>query len=223
MRTVQFWLGAPMLISCLGLTGCIGSPTYGTDKSAGAQLASDITGMLSPAPKRREPIDYKPRPELVKPAPGTKTAALPPPQASVAATSNPQWPESPEQARARFRAEATANQDDPNYRSPIVQDVALAQPSGDPTLSNHRGEDSGVNAGKNMRATRKEFNRRLADTKQGSPNTRKYLSEPPLAYRQAAETAPVGDIGEDEWQKDRRAKRAAHTGGWSIRQLIPGL
>ena len=74
-----------------------------------------------------------------------------------------------------------------------------------------------------MRATRKEFIRRLADTKQGSPNTRKYLSEPPLAYRQAAETAPVGDIGEDEWQKDRRAKRAAHTGGWSIRQLIPGL
>ncbi len=223
MRTVRFGLGAPMLIACFGLAGCIGSPTYGTDRSAGAQLASDLTGILSPAAKRREPIDYKPRPELVKPAPGTKTAALPPPQASVAAASNPQWPESPEQTRARLRAEATANQDDPSYRSPIVQDVALAQPSGDPTLTNNRGEDSGVNAGKNMRANRKEFNKRLADTKQGSPNTRKYLSEPPLGYRQAAGSAPVGDIGEDEWKKDRRAKAAARTGGWSLRQLIPGM
>ncbi len=109
----RLWLGAPLVASALMLAGCLGSPTYGTDKTATEQLASDVTGILSIAPKSREPIDYKPRPELVKPA---SAGALPPPQESVAVTANPAWPESPEARRARIRAEATANQDNPNYR-----------------------------------------------------------------------------------------------------------
>ena len=35
------------------------------------------------------------------------------------------------------------------------------------------------------------------------------LSEPPLEYRQAAADAPVGEIGEDEYRKERRLKREA--------------
>lgn len=71
---------------------------------------------------------------------------------------------------------------------------------------------------------REEFNRRLAENNQGSPTTRKYLSEPPLEYRKPAETAAANDVGEDELKKERRIKKAAQqqgTGGW--RDLVPWL
>ena len=56
---------APFVASGLALSGCMSSPTYGTDKTAAEQLAGDLTGAVSFAPKRKDPIDYKPRPELV--------------------------------------------------------------------------------------------------------------------------------------------------------------
>jgi hypothetical protein len=223
----RLWLGAPLVASSLMLAGCMGSPTYGTDKTATEQLASDVTGILSIAPKRRDPIDYKPRPELVKPA---SAEVLPPPQQAVAVASNPAWPESPEQRRARIRAEATANQDNPDYQSPVISDVATAAASSTSSRAvgaSPRGDDSGVNQSINrpeFRNTREAYKARLAETKQGSETRRKYLSEPPLTYRQPAETAPVGDIGEDEFKKQRRAKAAARKkGNWSWRQLIPGM
>lgn len=223
----QLWLGAPLVASSLMLAGCMGSPTYGTDKTATEQLASDVTGILSIAPKRREPIEYKPRPELVKPAPGA-AAALPVPQESVAAASNPSWPESPEARRARIRAEATANQDNPNYDSPIISDVAVASTASSPSSGlSTRGDDSGSNQSirrPEFKNTREAYKKRLAETRQGSETSRKYLSEPPLTYRQPAPTAPVDDIGEDEFKKERRAKAAARKkGSWSLRQLIPGM
>ncbi|TJW41909.1 MAG: hypothetical protein E5W83_24005, partial [Mesorhizobium sp.] len=96
---------APLVVSSLALSGCMGSPTYGTDKPAATQLADDLTNAFTFAPKRKEKIDYKPRPELVKPAPGQKEQ-LPPPQESIE-TASADWPESPEQRRARLRADAT--------------------------------------------------------------------------------------------------------------------
>jgi hypothetical protein len=222
----QLWLGAPLVASSLMLAGCMGSPTYGTDKTATEQLASDVTGILSIAPKRRDPIEYKPRPELVKPAPES-AAALPVPQESMAASSNPSWPESPEQRRARIRAEATANQDNPNYDSPVISDVAVASTASSPSAGlPAKGDDSGSNQSirrPEFKNTREAYKKRLAETRQGSETSRKYLSEPPLTYRQPAATAPVDDIGEDEFKKERRAKAAARKkGSWSLRQLIPG-
>jgi hypothetical protein len=223
----RLWLGAPLVASSLMLGGCMGSPTYGTDKTSTAQLASDLTGILSIAPKPRDPIDYKPRPELVKPAPGAAAnAALPAPQESVAAASNPAWPESPEARRARIRAEATANQNNPNYEPPIIQDVAVASANSTPGAGMpEKGNDSGSNQSirrPEFTNTREAYKARLAETKQGSETSRKYLSEPPLVYRAPAATAPSGDIGEDEYKKERRAKAAARKGSWSWRQLIPG-
>jgi hypothetical protein len=223
----RLWLGAPLVASGLMLSGCLGSPTYGTDKTATEQLASDVTGILSIAPKTRGPIDYKPRPELVRPA---SAEALPPPQENVAVTANPAWPESPEARRARIRAEATANQDNPNYDSPVIADVAMATESSAsrrPLGASLKGDDSGVNESINrpeFRNTRAAYKARLAETKQGSETSRKYLSEPPLTYRQPSATAPVGDIGEDEFKKERRARAAARKkNSWSLRQLIPGM
>jgi hypothetical protein len=200
-------LMAPLVVSGLALSGCMGSPTYGTDKSASAQLAGDLTSAFSVVPKNKDRIDYKPRPELVKPAPGQKE--LPPPQDSIA-TASADWPESPEQRRARLRADATLHQDDPAYQAQIVDDVQT-----DPTAikaamaqsgSSHPPAWSPADSDKGRAA---EVRRRLAEAKQGDPNTRRYLSEPPVQYRAAADTAPTGDLGEDEYKKERRLKKEA--------------
>ncbi|RWM69856.1 MULTISPECIES: hypothetical protein [Mesorhizobium] len=198
---------APLVVSGLALSGCMGSPTYGTDKTASAQLAGDLTSAFTVMPKNKEKIDYKPRPELVKPAPGQRE--LPPPQDSIA-TASADWPESPEQRRARLRAEATLHQDDPDYQAQIVDDVqtdpsavktAMAQ-----SASSHPPAWTPADSDKGRAA---EVKRRLAEAKQGDPNTRRYLSEPPVQYRAAAATAPVDDLGEDEYKKARRLKKEA--------------
>ena len=206
---------APLVASGLALSGCMGSPTYGTDRTAGEQLAGDLSSAFSISPKRKERIDYKPRPELVKPAPGQQEV-LPPPQDSIE-TASADWPESPEQRRARLRADATAHQDDPNYQSQIVDDVqtdpeavkkAMAESgSSHPPRWSPADSDTGRAA---------EIKRRMAETKQGDPTKRKYLSEPPVQYRVAADTAPQDDIGEDEYKKERRLKKEAEgkKSGW---------
>ena len=199
---------APLVASGLALSGCMGSPTYGTDKTAAEQLAGDLTGAVSFAPKRKDPIDYKPRPTLVKPAPGQKEA-LPAPQDSIQSASA-EWPESPEQRRARLRADATAHQNDPNYQAEIVDDVQTDPASIKKAMadsgSSHPPAWSPADSDKGRAA---EIQRRLAASKQGDPNTRRYLSEPPLAYRVASDTAPQNELGEDEYKKERRLKKEA--------------
>jgi hypothetical protein len=200
---------APLVASSLALAGCMGSPTYGTDKTAGEQLAGDISGAFSITPKRGANIDYKPRPELVKPAPGQKEV-LPAPQQSIE-TASTDWPESPEQRRARLRADATAHQDDPNYKPQIVDDMS-ADPAAEKnaqTIPDHRPTPGAVSAAESNGGRAAEIQRRVREGKQGDPTTRKYLSEPPLAYRAAADTAPQGDLGEDEYRKERRLKKEA--------------
>jgi hypothetical protein len=97
------------------LSGCIGGPTYGTDKTAAEQLLDDLGNVATIRPQGGD-INYQPRPDLVRPP---STGALPPPQPSVAQAGSQTWPESPEQARARLVAEADAG--GTNYRSPLAQ------------------------------------------------------------------------------------------------------
>ena len=218
-NTARLALLAPLVASGLALSGCMSSPTYGTDKTAGEQLVGDITGAFSFAPTKKASIDYKPRPELVKPGAGQKEA-LPAPQDSITQTAAGEWPESPEQRRTRLRDEATANQDNPNYESQIENDVATDQDSvrkaRAESASNHPPVWNASDSASGSAARRAMINQRLADTKGGDPNNRKYLSEPPTEYRVASDTAPQNDIGEDEYKKERRLKReAAKKGGSS--------
>jgi hypothetical protein len=212
---------APLVVSGLALSGCMGSPTYGTDKTAAEQLAGDLTGAVSFAPKRKDPIDYKPRPTLVKPAPGQKEA-LPAPQDSIQSASA-EWPESPEQRRARLRADATAHQNDPAYQAQIVDDTQGDPASVKKALADTM--DSGLKhqpfrplwtSADSDKGRAAEIQRRLVESRQGDPNTRKYLSEPPVAYRVASDTAPQNELGEDEYKKERRLKKEAEgkKGGW---------
>ncbi|TJW35200.1 MAG: hypothetical protein E5W83_35120, partial [Mesorhizobium sp.] len=100
--------------------------------------------------------------------------------------------------------------DDPAYQAQIVDDVQT-----DPTSVKKAMADSGSShpprwtPADSDKGRADEIKRRLAESKQGDPNTRKYLSEPPLDYRVAAGTAPQGDLGEDEYKKERRLKKEA--------------
>jgi hypothetical protein len=214
-------LGGSLVAAAALTSGCMSSPTYGTDKTASAQLMSDVGGILSFNSKKKPQIEYAPRPELVKPAKGDET--LPAPQETVATASNPNWPESPEQRLARLRADADANLDNPNYDSPIVPDMVAANPKRKSLHGNGRAEESGVLDVSNEAAQKAEYQKRLQETRQGSSKTRKYLSEPPIDYRQAAADAPTGELGEDEYRKERRLKREARKkgGGFSISDLNP--
>lgn len=193
-------------VSAAGIvvSGCVASPTYGTDKTAGQQLVEDVSGILSLGPSRKkgQQIAYKPRPALVTPE---TTAVLPEPQDDVTTASNPAWPESPEQRLARIRAEADENVDNPVYRSSVINDVREQGSSityDDPLLS-----------GGSNRERLAELRRRKIEAKGGGNATsRKYLSEPPVVYRQPAESAPTDELGESEWRKERRARREAGGG-----------
>lgn len=210
-------------IAGLVLSGCMASPTYGTDKTANEQLVTDVSGILSLTPPRREAIAYQPRPELVKPSAGA-VAELPEPQQRVV-EDNAAWPESPEVARARLRAEADANRNTPGWTPEIDPDLARADAAprkATPIGTSARYRDSGGRPLHDKNPTPSQasetFKQQLAANRQGSPTTRKFLSEPPLEYRKAAETAPVDDLGEDELKKERRLKAAARKksgGGWA--------
>lgn len=217
-------LAAPLLVSGLLLSGCMSSPTYGTGVSANTQLATDVSTMFSMKPKKTS-AEYAPRPELVKPA--GRATELPPPQESVVTASADQWPESPEQRRARIRAEAGENADKPGWESEVVNDISGAKPKSSSGGST-RTQDSGVARG----GQEEDFSKKAAEVKaanaaakQGSPTVRRTLTEPPLDYRQPAQTAAADDLGEDEYKKQRRlkaeAKKAAGDSSW--KDLIPWL
>jgi hypothetical protein len=213
--------GAAVAVSVVAVSGCAG-PTYGTGKPAEQQLMEDVTGILSIGPKDRQAIDYSPRPGIVKPP---STEVLPPPQESVAASGNPAWPESPEQRLARIRAEATANQDNPSYRANVIRDVSgTSSPSLDsgPTFTNNGMIKPDIlQPASQRREQRQAYLARRQQTQQGSPTTRRYLSDPPIDYRQPSPNAPADDLGVEEAKKERQAKAGSGTGG--LRKLLPWL
>ena len=207
------------------LSGCLG-PTYGTGKSQGETLFDDLNNVVSlgdsSAEKNARVAASNPRPELVKPA---NTTILPPPQPTRTADN---LPESPEQRSARLQA--AAYQGD----GPIPADIATARKENVP-----QGYlDRTTNGGSGLKALSQEnantvlspdqlkgrgelMRQRLRDQRQGSADTRKYLSEPPVSYRKPAATAPVGDPGTDEEVKQRRMRNDKETLASKIRNLLP--
>jgi hypothetical protein len=209
------------LIASLALGGCVSSPTYGTDKTAGGQLLDDVSNLASFGPKKRNQIAYNPRPELVRPAEG-KAAQLPAPQAAVDTAGNPNWPESPEARRKRIRDTATANQNNPNFTPEVENDMPLAKADADKSDYGFFGDKVPKVVPHGQTDQSAEFRARKLASTAGSPTTRRYLSEPPLEYRAPAATAAADDLGEDEAKKERERKAAARKDkGFSWRNLIP--
>lgn len=193
------------------LSACVGGPTYGTSKSSAEQFFDDLSNIATIGNLNKQTkLDTKPRPELVPPAPSAVTSALPLPQENVARVNAPDWPESPEERRERFRGEATQNQANPNYVSPIISSrKPEEQPYLPDGLDRVRERESWMPSAKVTQMQRQEYLRRKRETEGGSANVRKYLSEPPLDYRQPATSAPIGEMGDDEAKKERDRKKAA--------------
>ena len=217
-------LTAPLVLCGLLVSGCVSSPTYGTDKTSTEQLTTDLTGMFSLKPKTGRYSEYKPRPELVKPT--TASTDLPPPQENIVTASAEAWPESPEEKRARIRANATANRDNPDFEPEVINDISGGAPRQPPATggASGRAAEAGLGGATSSKKRSEEFKRQLAASQQGSPTVRKTLTEPPLEYRLPAETAPTDELGEDEYKKQRRLKdQARRKGDKSWRDLVPWL
>jgi len=174
------------------LTGCIGGPTYGTDKTAGEHLMDDLGSSVSLGSAKPNNVKYQPRPGLVLP-PSGETAQLVQPQQNLASKDNPQWIESPEETRQRLRAEADANADTVGYVSPLAK--------------------SSANGRKLTTAEQTQAYREARKIQMGAyADKRRFLSDPPLEYRKLPEEA-TADLGEPEQVKERRRKKEAAVKG----------
>ena len=202
-----------LIAASLTLSGCLG-PTYGTDKTATAQLMDDLGNIASiGAPTKGADIEYKPRPAIVKPS---DTVDLPAPQQNVA-ENNPAWVESPEQTRQRLRAEADANSGNMSYTSPLAKVVTSKRPSGPRLVGKAAEAPPSVN-----NAQQREAYLAAQKVQKGAySDRRRFLSDPPLTYREPAATAPVGELGESERAKEKRCKQEATKAGTGKRKWWP--
>ena len=184
--------GTLIVLSALAFSAssCMG-PRYGTDKSATEQLVDDLGDAASLSPAKRTTLAYQPRGALVKPA-DDKT--LVPPEKSLAGKDSPQWVESPEEARARLKAEADENKDNGAYRSPLAVSVTDGK-----ALSPEQQREA-------FREARKLQDGRYSDR-------RRFISDPPLDYRKVDDPAKLNDLGESEAAKEKRRKKEAAIAG----------
>ena len=137
-------------------------------------------------------IDHKPRPGLLPPPAG---AELPAPQQSVTETTAA-WQETPEALRKRLAAEGELNGVD--TRSVLAQSKRI-----DP-------------------ATGKRIDMRVRAAAITQDGSRRRLSDPPAGYREAAATAPTGDLGVPEYKKERARKAAQGDDDRGfLRRLLP--
>ena len=204
------------------LSACVGGTTYGTGVTQERQLLKDLEGMLSMgAKKKRTRITYSARPDLILP---NQTTTLPQPLDQSTTTSGADWPESPEQRLARVRGEAEVA----DARSGELSVAEMRRKKTGIRVLKGRvvnpqqdrdGHDAITNIGENTRKNASRLKRLSAKTTTGL--SRKYLTEPPVEYRIPANTAPSGDLGVSEAEKDRRAEKAARiklqedTGMWT--------
>jgi hypothetical protein len=207
-RTGTVLTGA-VLAASLALSGCIGGTTYGTGVSQGKQTVEDVYNMFT-LKRNQQNIDYTPRADLIVPE---NSDDLPEPLDSAAATSNPAWPESPEHRIARIRSQAgeidersgeysIEEQLRPKEGIAIEQRtkkfvVGQTDRDGNPLMFN--GEESKQN--------RREVLERKAELAPTTGVERRFLTDPPVAYRVPAESAPSGpEAYSDEEIADRKKK-----------------
>ncbi|MCB1385127.1 MAG: hypothetical protein KDJ80_04230 [Nitratireductor sp.] len=201
-------LAAGLLMAGGLLSGCVGGTTYGTGVTQEQQTIEDIANILT-IQKKQKRIDYKPRPDLVVP----EEKQLVDPDQVASAQDNADWPESPEERIARVRAEAEEAQSTSagqNRFSRSQKNVRGVEP-GTATARVEAPRGQGVpgvscdpdgnylrhcTPGEISRAVRAQRDEIRSVGKTGYQ--RRYLTEPPIAYRTPANSAPTDDLGYTE-------------------------
>jgi hypothetical protein len=171
------------LAAAAAMGGC--ARTYGTGQAPEMALFSEMTGGLMRTEKK-EPIQYQARAPLVAPP---TTGQLPPP-VEVADAANANWPVDPDQTverraygdEARFDGQA-------EYRR--LRPLAGMMPE----QTGPREDWDRINPQYDVihaKQQREQFEKELAESKgYGRTTERKFLTDPPIAYRAPADTAPM--------------------------------
>lgn len=169
------------------LAGCMG-PTYGTGVGQSQQLFNDLDNIVTLGSTNRGQIDYAERKTLERPS---TIGTLPQPQVADTATIEL------EAAQAREEARVAGLQD--------MRDRAAARPDPRSRVGRRAEVEQNWLSVAQMRGESQQAQSRATTGRQGSPTERRFLTEPPLAYRAPAATAPAGERGVDEEIKERRA------------------
>lgn len=161
--------GALVIVASL-LGGCISPATYGTGEAPELSIFREATGgFVSPA---REKVDYKPRSPLVVPP----RAELRPPESATTAAADPAWPKEPQEPERIAGIGGI-------LQSRAVEGSSAQAPRKAPE---ERTVQEQIDAAKAFRAAVAE-----RDGTGGGPYQRRYLTEPPEAYRQPSPDAPT--------------------------------
>lgn len=180
-RAAKAVAAAVPFAAAFALSACTAGNTYGTGTSPGMQTLQDITGIAMIAGKKKDPIDYEPRPDLVAPP---STADLPPPQSDTATTTAANWPNDPDLAKAKASAAAASADQDPNQYY-----VASAAPPSAPTIEQTSKDLTPAQLAEVRKAFAAAHGGVSVDAN-GNP-IRKYLTDPPVEYRQPDPTQPL--------------------------------
>ena len=188
-----------LIAASIGLSGCVGGTTYGTGVSQGQETLEGVFNMFSLGSKKQKKIDYSARANLIIPS---DKEALREPISVESSTSNPDWPESPEQKIARVRG-AVTEADERSGEIPLEEMLRKKEgirivntkrksvnridgPDGDDTMEVMFSDQS------------KKIKKRRAELAYSTGPKRKFLTEPPESYRNPADSAVAGDLGLDK-------------------------
>jgi hypothetical protein len=209
----------------LALSGCVGGTTYGTGVTQEKQTLKDVYTMFNLTTEKKN-IDYSPRPDLIVP---DNKQALVEPIEDGATTSNAQWPETPEERIARIRAQA--GEVDPRTgevgineqmrkKEGIAIETGYVKRKFAPGQTDRDGNPL-LNSTASAEARQEVLKRKAELNGTSGPTTRKYLTEPPVQYRQPVASAPSGaeayspeeQAAREEAERKARMKRIQELGG----------
>lgn len=167
--------------------------TYGTGTPPGLQTIKDVAGITSLSGEKKEPIDYNPRPSVVLPP---ATAGLPPPSNGDGALAA-DWPVDPDEQVRKLKADVAALAAEGktlDFRLP----TGATQPQ-DPYAGLTDKERAAL-----VKKLAAQASSTVAVDENGNP-IRRYLSEPPVEYRQGDPDAPV--LTADEMKKEKKKNK----------------
>jgi hypothetical protein len=194
-------LGPAFVIGAAALLGACGSmTTYGTGKSAAAQTFEDLGGVLAlgGTKNNEEPIDYSPRAPIVEPP--AVAAALPPPGGETVVATAGDWPKDPDEEfkKLQKKVEELAESGQtpkftlPEGAEPIAVSNAPKRIGPDDRTSVEKLRDEAKVDNKKQKEMFADA--KMAKTgsfdKEGRP-IRRYLTEPPVVYREPDPESPV--------------------------------
>ena len=208
MKRTVFSMG--LIASVLALAGCTGGTTYGTGTTHEEATMKGLSNIFS-LKSEKTSIDYNKRPELVMPA---NKNILPAPVSEQAAVSNEQWPETPEERIAKVRANAPevdwrTGELPVEYLGSKKEGIAISRAGKEARKPSWAKEEQWLDDTRNDANGISESKKAQKLKEQIAFSTgvkRKYLTEPPVEYREPAATAEVGDLGISDEEIEARLK-----------------